>query len=318
MHHDLSVLIVAYCRYENLASILDIVENSDVSSVYISIDAPGNQNLPTLDANRLVVDIANKYSKESSKRVHVHHRNTNVGCSAAVLSSCDWFFQNEKFGIILEDDCLPSNQFFDFASEYREVLNSDENIWLISGSQFAPVEISGNSVSKSPYAFIWGWATTSEKWFEIRNLFLDNSKLRYKAVHRPTSLVESMYWYSGYRRAVNGFVDAWDTPLLYFMNRLNKKAILPPVNLISNLGDDSVAVHTRKTNPLLRLPFALYKNSNGVLSENDKLNSWIKLNIYNIGFRHVITNQITFFLDFSFKSRKKLQPLRIRFRNAEI
>jgi hypothetical protein len=117
---------------------------------------------------------------------------------------------------------------------------------------------------------------------------------------------------------MKGFVDAWDTPLLYFMNRLHKKAILPPVNLITNLGDDSVAVHTKKMNPLLRLPFALYKSTNGAVTENEKLNTWIRLNIYGIRFRHLITNQLTFFLDISFKSRKKMQPLATRFREAEI
>ena len=39
-------------------------------------------------------------------------RDKNLGCKYAVSSAIDWFFENEEMGIILEDDCLPSQSFF--------------------------------------------------------------------------------------------------------------------------------------------------------------------------------------------------------------
>jgi GR25 family glycosyltransferase involved in LPS biosynthesis len=44
-------------------------------------------------------------------------REQNFGCKMAVSS---WFFENEEMGIILEDDCLPSQSFFWFCEELLE------------------------------------------------------------------------------------------------------------------------------------------------------------------------------------------------------
>ena len=39
-------------------------------------------------------------------------RDNNLGCKEAVSGAISWFFENEEMGIILEDDCLPSQSFF--------------------------------------------------------------------------------------------------------------------------------------------------------------------------------------------------------------
>jgi len=36
----------------------------------------------------------------------------NLGCKLAVSSAINWFFEQEKAGIILEDECLPDQTFF--------------------------------------------------------------------------------------------------------------------------------------------------------------------------------------------------------------
>ena len=316
--NDLSVLIVAYCRHENLQEILNLVEKQKMRSVYISIDAPAKQLPQTRIANQLVIEVAENYKKNSFKNVYVYIRDKNVGCSAAVISSCDWFFKEIDFGVVLEDDCLPSLQFFDFITDYKHTLNANSDIWLISGSQFAPLNVTKGIPSLSNYALIWGWATTSTKWKEIRNLFQDDFELQSKAKLIRCSRIELKYWFSGYRRAMNGFVDAWDTPLLYFMKLLDKKAILPPVNLVTNVGDDSVAVHTREKNPLLRVPLSSYEKDIKTLNVNHQLDSWIKFNIYGISLRHLFTTEITKLLDNIRPSRKKNQLLKLRIKEAKI
>src|SRR5262245_12568646 len=39
-------------------------------------------------------------------------RDRNLGCRLGVSSAIDWFFEHEEEGIILEDDCVPSQSFF--------------------------------------------------------------------------------------------------------------------------------------------------------------------------------------------------------------
>ena len=61
-------------------------------------------------------------------------RNENLGCSKAVVSAIDWFFQNEENGIILEDDCLPDYSFFTYCSELLDKYKDQNQIMMISGS----------------------------------------------------------------------------------------------------------------------------------------------------------------------------------------
>lgn len=46
------------------------------------------------------------------------------------------FFENESEGIILEDDCLPSDSFFSFCSTLLEKYMDDDRIGHIPGSNF--------------------------------------------------------------------------------------------------------------------------------------------------------------------------------------
>ena len=68
-------------------------------------------------------------------------------------------------GIILEDDCLPSADFFRFTTELLDRYADKKSVGLISGSS----RLRGRSVSDSSYDFsadvrIWGWATWARTW----------------------------------------------------------------------------------------------------------------------------------------------------------
>jgi hypothetical protein len=69
---------------------------------------------------------------------------------------------------------------------------------------------------------------------------------------------------------------------------------LPPTNLISNIGNDSVATHTRSDrmwtnaiqNEFLREDF-------GVPIVNLKADLWLKKNLYKIRLRHAFSTKFT-------------------------
>jgi len=41
-------------------------------------------------------------------------RDKNLGCKKGVSTAITWFFEHEHQGIILEDDCVPHEEFFDY------------------------------------------------------------------------------------------------------------------------------------------------------------------------------------------------------------
>ncbi|MCK4636062.1 MAG: hypothetical protein KAT32_04305 [Candidatus Moranbacteria bacterium] len=68
-------------------------------------------------------------------------RDKNLGCRRSVSGAISWFFKNEKDGIILEDDCLPSQSFFNFCEELLDYYKDNKSVWHISGNQFFPILI---------------------------------------------------------------------------------------------------------------------------------------------------------------------------------
>ena len=76
----------------------------------------------------------------------------------------EWFFENEEEGIILEDDCYPSQSFFWFCEELLTLYKYDMRVWNIGG--FKPSFLKGDSFSYnfSRFTHFWGWASWADRW----------------------------------------------------------------------------------------------------------------------------------------------------------
>lgn len=298
-----AVLIVAYRRSENTKRIIDLCIKNGVPRLYVVVDFPAdNRPETTFDVNQTKEKIINA-SKSSSVPILYQFRESNAGCAASVLSGCDWFFDNESFGIVLEDDCIPSDSFFNMVGHYKEQLESNGDIWMICGTQFAPELSSRDEATLSKYALIWGWATSSKKWKEIaQSLRQSENKARFVNLLSP----ESIYWNAGSRRSLNGFVDVWDTAVVNEMHQRRKFAILPKKSLVENIGSDEVATHTRSGSPWLNRDTGSFDGNGANAKYSSQIDQWLKENFYKISIRHILSTRITFILDIY--RRLRLRP----------
>src|SRR5574344_1530736 len=60
--------------------------------------------------------------------VHQRFMNKNLGCAMGVKTAIDWIFETEKYGIILEDDCVVSKSFFPFMEDILVRYKDDQRI----------------------------------------------------------------------------------------------------------------------------------------------------------------------------------------------
>lgn len=91
----------------------------------------------------------------------------NLGCKYGVSCAIDWFFKNEEAGIILEDDCVASQDFFRFCEEMLEKYKSHDKVMQIAGSNFQFGKKRGNgSYYFSQALSVWGWATWRSAWMK--------------------------------------------------------------------------------------------------------------------------------------------------------
>ena len=296
-----AVLIVGYQRVDSIRAILDQCLLAEIRHVLLSVDFPRVATPAALSNNALiqgiVVEYRNKFDSFQSRFF-----DTNIGCSANVLSSCDWAFSHHESVAVLEDDCKPSLGFFEFCQDSIDYLKRNSEVLLACGTQFVPERERGSTPILSKYALTWGWFTDADHWRTIKSELLLRShgrKINLKSIE-----YERVYWLEGARRAYQGYVDVWDTALVAVINTGSFFALLPPVNLISNIGNDSVATHTGADMIWTNATHENYSPEDfGVPVVNQKADLWLKENFYRIQFRHLFSTRITRLRDFFCKPK---------------
>ena len=291
-----AVLIVGYQRVDAIRSIIEQCLAAEVRNVLLSLDFPKVVSAEALGNNalirNLVIEYETKFDSFQSRFLDV-----NIGCSANVLSSCDWAFSQYESVAILEDDCKPSLGFFEFCEDSKGFLKTSHQTLIACGTQFAPTAERGSSSFLSKYALTWGWFTHADNWKIIKSeigLLSHDSGMNLNSLN-----YERIYWREGARRAYQGFVDVWDTPLVALINQGSYFALLPPANLITNIGNDSVATHTGADKMWTNTSQEKYARADfGIPAVNLKADIWLKKNFYNIRFRHLFSTRITRLSDF--------------------
>ena len=313
-----ALLVIAYLRPESLKTILETAHTAGIKRYFISIDFPRESTPENLKLSSQVLTVANEFQKTSGTIVNISRRSKNIGCTPSVLSSCDWAFTMSENLIVLEDDCIPNVDFFNYCKESFSNISVDPNIWLACGTQFAPAELINNSWLLSRYPLTWGWCTTSNKWAIIRDaLNAPKDKLTRKN-SVGLSFFERRYWNAGAKRALSGIADAWDTPLVQQMLRNNALAILPKYSLVSNVGNDQVATHTHGNAQGIKAITGNFSAGNSLPVTNKKVENWLRDEFYKIKLRHLLTTRVTSVIDKVLRRKGKVLTLRENWENAKL
>ena len=308
-----AVLVIAYRRKAQLLTILEKCKENYITRIYIALDGPKDGNANAISENLQIRDAIKDFQDNFSGQVSTLFRDRNVGCAASCLSACDWIFDNEENAIILEDDCIPSNDFFIFARTSIEAMGKNDNIWLACGTQFAPKDITHSPWVLSKYALIWGWVTSKNNWLEISSAMKKGMPVRSNSGISPW---ERIYWNEGARRAYDGWKDVWDTILVQQLIANQKFAILPKAPLVSNVGNDHVATHTFGESRWINLKTERFFDPSVEPSRLKSLDYWLRRKFYRIAIRHIVTTRITYFADLLNHENIPLKPMLFRWDSA--
>ncbi len=289
------VLIVGYRRTKNIETIVKLSIAAGIPDIYVYLDGFQNPSERDLGERQTLLEFLELNRSLGLTNIEVLVSPTNSGCAVSVLNAITWAFGDSEDLVILEDDCIPSKDFFFFCRDSRSILNSSQSIWLACGSQFVPISITKGDSYVSKYALTWGWYTTKEKWSQIlaslKSFSASEAKLDFWGCDS-----EKVFWAAGARRAWEGRTDVWDTLLLYSMQNSNSFALLPAVPLVSNIGNDQFATHTSLDKTWTNRTVGSYSGEL-MLEKNNLADGWLKSNFYSIQLRHIFTTKITWILD---------------------
>lgn len=310
---NLAALIIGYSRPVGITNLLDRLTESGVRNVYIAIDGP--KNVKDKLAQETIKQEIDNNSRNTN--IKVLQRGTNLGAAAGVISAIDWFFSHEKMGVILEDDLQISEDFCSYAKNALDKYVNDNDVWMISGTQHFLNFGDCKNTNWTNYPMIWGWAGWSHKWEVMRSSLLKHKPIKIK------NLLDSNYlfWAIGANRALSGKIDAWDIPLAFESKTQKKLSLLPPVNLISNIGNDEFATNTKIENGFMhqrihKLNHGFQYSEKPLSSKSLEYNIYLEKNVFNIAKRHILLPYYSYFLDFiRFPKSKRKEPLNKRLGN---
>ena len=102
-------------------------------------------------------------------QVYKNYSDANLGCKMRVVSGLNWVFTLVEEAIIIEDDCVPDQSFFQFCQELLEKYRNEPRVTQIAGlnTQFhinKAFDTRGASYYFSQFGEIWGWATWRRAW----------------------------------------------------------------------------------------------------------------------------------------------------------
>ncbi len=246
------VLFLIFNRPHPTNLVFEEVRKAKPKKLYIACDGPRNkeEEIKVAEARAIVSNI------DWDCDVETLFRDTNLGCRHAVSSAIDWFFENEPEGIILEDDCLPSQSFFGFCSVLLEKYRDDHRIGHIGGSNFQDGTMRGDgSYYFSRLTHVWGWAGWRRVWntYDVNMKsfeFFTENQLKNLASHAPYSSI----WFNNLSATFNGKINTWDYQYAYCNLINNRLSIIPNQNLITNIGFGADATHTTINHPHANLP----------------------------------------------------------------
>lgn len=230
---DTAVLLLGYNRPEHTAQLMDRLAEIRPTKLYVSVDGPKDtaQDRDFVDQVRTSMCTPTWTAQVQTRLIP-----SNVGNRQAIEGALTWFFSFEPRGIVLEDDCIPSQDFFTLAEHVLDRYEDNRQIWGMTGSNTASVHFDAS------YGFIrhpltWGWATWADRW--NKHQWSDDTYLA--RTNSGQSAWPSTSHKHAFKRHLDslasyGTPDTWDYQWAWTVMQEQGLWIVPSSQLVENVG----------------------------------------------------------------------------------
>ncbi len=241
------VLLTAWNRPKETAQVLQALRAVGPIRLFAAVDGPrGDIDSEAVREVRTLLTRA----KSWCPALETNFADKNLGCRHGMERAISWFFDNVDEGIILEDDCVPSTDFLRFATECLERYRDDPKVMHVSGDCSMPVSIEQDwSYCFIRYPHSWGWATWRTAWqkYDSDMSFWDAVVAGGQVVDVFPHEEERGVWAPIFSRlSKENCPDSWAWRWAASCIVQGGLAVQPLTNLITNIGFDENATHTKR------------------------------------------------------------------------
>ena len=266
---DTALLLLHYNRPNSTRLQLEALCQFSIEKVYLYIDGPKTDLVRNNQDE--ILSIIDEFN---SITIEVVRRPVNLGLRRSVITSITELFNDYDKVIILEDDCIPLDGFFDYMLTSLQRYENQSNIRSICSYHFPGLDTSGESTSLISRFIPWGWATWRNRWNEY-DTSLPSLIKRVFGLGIYLSLPEDVrYYIDQFQTSEDGSdIDIWSINwvLLHYLSETY--ALYPPSSLVSNIGFDGSGVHCfiteafKSTQDKFYLPFKIDYPTTAIFNE---------------------------------------------------
>ena len=134
MNNEIPIAYIVFNRPFHTKQSFEVLKNLKPKKLFIIADGP-RTNFPK-DKNlcKMVREIVEHVEWECEVRYNFSDK--NMGLKNRVSSGIDWVFDHCDKAIILEDDCIPNPEFFNFCDCLLARYKNNDKISVITGNNF--------------------------------------------------------------------------------------------------------------------------------------------------------------------------------------
>ncbi len=230
------VSFVVFNRLDCVQQVFAKIREARPTKLYILSDGPRADH-PGEDQRVKAVRDYIEQNIDWDCDVQKNYAEENMGSKMRIYTGINWVLDREDRTIILEDDCVPCQDFFRYCQEMLELYKEDEKVWMVSGINMYRKQNSTAQYTFSRFPDIWGWATWSRSW-KKNDIEMAGWK---EAKQKGLVKYAFDFWsYRCYKRIadyqVNAHRDAWDIPWEFSILMNHAVGIVPRENLVANVG----------------------------------------------------------------------------------
>ncbi|WP_298222726.1 nucleotide-diphospho-sugar transferase [Flavobacterium sp.] len=246
------ILYIVFNRPEETAQSFEVFRKLKPARLYIAADGARYGRQDDVENTQKVKQIVRQVDWDCEVKTLYHPE--NKGCRIAVQMAIDWFFENEPEGIIIEDDIIPNNAFFEYCQAMLEKYRDDDSILTINGCSLG-YQNDKQPYGKTRYFNMWGWATwrnsvqkVKETWANYDpKISLEADAIMKKNLHLPVlfdgNAIWAKYWEGLFLKVYENRINTWDYQWCYSVLKTDTFCIRPSQNYVVNIGSGELATH---------------------------------------------------------------------------
>lgn len=233
----LPILVLAFNRADHVREAMKSIRDYKPERLYLECDGARSHKVGEKEAveetRRTMLDAV-----DWPCEVKTLFREENLGCANAVNGAITWFFEQEEYGIICEDDIILGDDFFKLCEELLPRYAHEDKIMEIAAQNFSGRSDIKNSYTYSYRYHCWGWASWARAWQKMDMSMSAAPNLSYMGMIKKLGFIRGirMTYLLKYAYKHIDVLSSWATRWYLSIVANEGLLIYPGVNLAINIG----------------------------------------------------------------------------------